>query len=150
MHHTLLVHFNPQTDGFRIVCKGVFNTKIMKLDRQQTGKRGEQLAREHLLRAGYTLVACNWRCARGEIDIVAQQGRTLVFVEVRTRRGGAVAAALESITPAKREKLVELAYHYMDEVKADESTLWRIDVIAVALRPGHKPVLEHVEDALGW
>ena len=78
--------------------------------------------------------------------MIARDGETLVFVEVRTRRGG-IDAALESITPRKRAILERTAYFYLEE-NAIESD-WRIDVIAVTHEEG-EPIIEHAENALDW
>jgi putative endonuclease len=114
--------------------------------RKNLGNRGETAAAAYLKQQGYTIVAANWRCAVGEFDLIAQQGETLVFVEVRTRRGG-IDAALESITPRKRAILERLAYIYLDENTIESD--WRIDVIAVTYAQG-KPIIEHAENALDW
>ncbi len=114
--------------------------------RKILGSRGETAAADYLKRQGYEIIAANWRCPVGEFDLIARQGETLVFVEVRTRQGG-IEAAMESITPRKRAILERLAYLYMDE-NALESD-WRIDVIAVT-HAGGKPVVEHAENALDW
>ena len=65
----------------------------MPSQRSQLGNRGEQLAAQYLVQRGYTLIARNWRCAHGEIDIVALADSSIVFVEVRTRRADSVEAA---------------------------------------------------------
>ena len=81
---------------------------------------------------GYLILAHNWRCSAGELDIVAREGGTLAFVEVRTRRGDRFGTPEESITPTKQAKLVELAQTYLQEHDlADEN--WRIDVVAVEM-----------------
>lgn len=114
------------------------------------GFLGEQLAVQHLQATGYTVVTRNWRFRLGEIDIVAQQGETLVFVEVRARHDETTENAFASITPAKREKMIRAAYAYADAHKLPDDTPWRIDVIAVAFPKGKHPLIEHAEDALGW
>lgn len=116
--------------------------------KQKTGSYGEQLARNHLLAKNYTVIETNWRCPQGEIDIVAQDGDTVVFVEVRTRRAEATAAAFESVNPKKQDKLQTLAFAYVDAKQIESA--WRIDVIAVALPRTGQPLVEHVEDALDW
>jgi len=80
---------------------------------------------------GYVVRERNWRCAAGEIDIVAEEGSCLVFVEVRTRRGREYGTPEESVTPAKQAKLVELAQTYLQEHRWDGD--WRIDVVAVEM-----------------
>lgn len=112
-----------------------------------TGQHGEQLAADFLRDQGYEIITTNWHCQRGEIDIVARQQETLVFVEVKTRRGSKPEMAFASITPKKRERLIASVYTYLDQHDFD-GALWRIDVIGVAL--SSQPVIEHVEDALGW
>jgi putative endonuclease len=122
--------------------------------RSALGKQGEQIAAAYLKRQGYALVGANWRCPpgtiQGEFDLIARQGETVVFVEVRTRREG-IEAALESITPRKRQILERTAYLYLDEHDLDtEGADWRIDVIAVTLKPNGASSVEHIENALDW
>ncbi len=115
--------------------------------RKQTGQQGEDIAASHLIEKGYKVVQRNWRCSVGELDIIAENGDTLVFVEVRTRSSRRFGSAEESITPAKRARLVELAHAYLQEDESDRS--WRIDVVAVQLGPG-LPQINHIENAVGW
>lgn len=120
--------------------------------RHTLGATGEQIAARHLERAGCTILARNWRHSIfGELDIVAQEGEEIIFVEVRTRRGplrSAINAALESITPQKRARLLELAQAYRAAHDL-ERTVWRVDVIAVAVN-GQQHQLEVIRDALAW
>jgi putative endonuclease len=117
--------------------------------RQSLGQRGEQLALAHLRQQGYAILSTNWRCAHGELDIVARQHETVVFVEVRTRYAEPTDAAFESVNPRKQEKLTALAHLYL-EAHDLEAALWRIDVIAVAIPRSGKPHVEQVENALDW
>lgn len=119
-----------------------------KVDKRAVGSHGEQLARNYLLEIGYQIVCSNWRCPRGEIDIVAKDGDITVIVEVRTRRSDTTEWAWISINPRKRAILEETAYTYM-ETQQDLSD-WRIDVVAIALPPRGKPLIEHAQDALNW
>jgi putative endonuclease len=96
------------------------------------GQRGEELAGEKLAALGYALVARNYRCAHGEIDLIAQQGETWVFVEVRTRRGQQFGSPEESITARKQAHLIAAAQHYLQEHHLPDEN-WRIDVVAVEL-----------------
>jgi putative endonuclease len=100
--------------------------------KQKLGKHGEETAASYLRQQGYTILARNWRCPVGEIDIVAREGEILAFVEVRTRRGGRFGTPEESITPAKQAKLVEVAQTYLQEV-GPEDVAWRIDVVAIEM-----------------
>ncbi|KXK17856.1 MAG: hypothetical protein UZ15_CFX003002352 [Chloroflexi bacterium OLB15] len=97
---------------------------------------------------GYEVICSNWRCPGGEIDIVAKDGEFTVIVEVRTRRGSSTEWAWASITPRKRAILEAAAFQYMD-AQGDDSA-WRIDVVAIALPPRGKPIIEHAQDALNW
>jgi putative endonuclease len=100
--------------------------------KRKLGERGEEIAAAYLGGQGYEVLARNWRCSAGELDIVAREGGTLAFVEVRTRRGDRFGTPEESITPTKQAKLVELAQTYLQEHDlADEN--WRIDVVAVEM-----------------
>jgi len=110
--------------------------------RKSLGARGEQLAAQHLEREGYTILATNWRCTAGELDIIAQEGAILAFVEVRTRRGSAGPTPEQSITPAKQAKLIELAQTYLQEHHLTD-TQWRIDFVAVEM--DRRGVLRRVE-----
>ena len=77
------------------------------------GARAEALAAEFLMRRGLTIVARNFRTRAGEIDLIARDGRTLVFVEVRLRRTTSHGGAVESITAQKRARLVAAASGYL-------------------------------------
>ncbi len=98
--------------------------------RHSLGKRGEQYAAQYLADHGYAIRARNWRCPVGEIDLVTERDSRLIFVEVRTRRGDRLGTPEESITPAKRARLIAAAQTYLDEQgQADRD--WRIDVVAI-------------------
>lgn len=117
--------------------------------KREFGQRGEKIAVDHLKAHGYTIVETNWRCAKGELDIVARQGDTLVFVEVRSRHSVGTEASFQSITPLKQRKLNALAHLYLTSHHLNAPN-WRIDVIAVAFTGRGEPVIEHVENALDW
>ena len=78
-----------------------------------TGKRGEAQAAVFLEQHGLKVVARNYRCRGGELDLVCREGRTLVFVEVRLRASHAFGGAAASITPAKQRRLILAARHYL-------------------------------------
>jgi putative endonuclease len=111
------------------------------------GKRGEDIAVAALEKAGYHITERNWRCAHGELDVIAAHRGDLVFVEVRARADG-VDAALESINARKRAKLLRLAQAYLAAHKLDD-TPFRIDVVAITLGR-YGATTEIIEDALGW
>lgn len=121
--------------------------------RKQLGAWGERIAADHLQAKGYQILQRNWRCARGEIDLVAQAGAELVFVEVKTRRGRAMGTPEEGLTPRKARRLLQLAQHYFYEKDLDADEIdWRIDLVAVELDTGGKFLrCEHIPNlALGW
>ncbi len=100
--------------------------------RKRTGMLGERAARRHLEDTGYRILGVNVRIGRGEIDIVAEQSGDIVFAEVRTRRSLHMGAPEESITPAKRERMLVAAQAYL-QTHGLESRNWRIDLVAVEL-----------------
>lgn len=107
------------------------------------GRQGEQLAAEYLQRAGLRILDRNWRCAEGEIDIVAADHRVLVVCEVKTRSGTRYGTPLEAITRQKRMRLRRLAVRWVvahgllfDEV--------RVDIVGVLRSASGEFSLEHV------
>jgi len=79
----------------------------------RAGARAEELCAELMRGAGLRVLARNWRCRHGEIDLVAEEGGTLVFAEVRYRSGGRFGGAAESVTAAKQARLVAAARLYL-------------------------------------
>jgi len=91
-------------------------------DRGGLGRYGEELAAEHLVAAGLTIVARNWRCREGEVDIVALDGDVLVMCEVKTRRGVGFGTPLDAVTPAKAARLRRLAVRWLADQRAGADT----------------------------
>jgi putative endonuclease len=115
--------------------------------RLRLGQFGEMVAAAHLESKGYRILARNFRCREGEVDIIAQSDGCLVFVEVRTRRGDALGEAVESLTPLKGARIYAVADAYC-EANSIDSDDRRIDVVAVDLTPrGRLLRLEHIENA---
>ena len=120
----------------------------MSRRRLDLGDFGERVAAAHLEAKGYHIRERNFRVAEGEIDIIAECGGTLVFVEVRTRRGGSHGTAAESVTARKAAHLVAAAQAY-GQARADCPAEQRIDVIAVEMAPdGRLLSLEQIEGAV--
>jgi putative endonuclease len=117
----------------------------MSEDRLRLGAVGEDVAAAFLVARGLVIAARNWRCAAGELDIVARDGPTVVFCEVRTRRSWTAGSALESVTPAKQRRLVRLAAIYLIRHGLDGRAV-RFDVAAVEVA-GWTVALTHVRDA---
>lgn len=97
--------------------------------KQISGQAGEDAALEHLTEHGLRLVQCNFRCKVGEIDLVMQDGATLVFVEVRKRADASHGGAAASITYAKQRRLIRAAQFYLQRYKMPPAC--RFDVIAI-------------------
>lgn len=112
--------------------------------KDEVGRRGEDCAAEYLVQSGYTLLERNWRCDRGEIDLIATRDGDIVFVEVKTRSGTGYGHPFEAITAAKLARLRRLAGAWCEQ-SARHARRIRIDAIAVIARPGQEPVIEHLE-----
>ena len=123
----------------------------MSNNRTNTGRRGEAAAAAYLQRKGYGIIAANWRCTAGEIDLIATDGPTLVFVEVRTRRAAVHRLAEESVTPAKQRRLIALAQHYLqalDDALTPWHGPWRIDVLALRVMADESIRIRHLHHAV--
>lgn len=109
------------------------------MTRAQIGALGEDLAAKCLMDDGYRIVARNWRCRYGEIDIVAADGSAVVFVEVKTRTGEGFGTPAEAVTYAKLRRLRRLAGIWLAEQRAGWSDV-RIDIVEVLLRGPERQV----------
>jgi putative endonuclease len=122
--------------------------KDVSSKRKEVGAVGEKLAVDYLKKRGYKIIQRNYRCREGEIDIIAQKGEYLVFVEVRTKKNTAFGTPEESVTLSKREKLISLANSYLQACDKQPPS-WRIDVVAVELTRDNRVLrLEHIENAV--
>lgn len=110
------------------------------------GDRGEQLAVEHLERAGWMVLSRNFRVGHREIDLVARRGETVAFVEVKTRAGLGFGHPLEAIS-AKKRREIQLVAQVWVERHGRPGDVYRYDAIAVLILAGAEPRIEHVEDA---
>lgn len=115
----------------------------MTHDTNTLGARGEDLAVAHLISAGITPLARNWRHSRvGELDIIARDGEVTAFIEVKTRRGLDYGHPFEAITIAKQKRIRTLAAIWLTE-QGGPYTRIRFDAIAVLLLADHKPIIEY-------
>lgn len=114
--------------------------------RRSLGRRGEELAASYLEKKGHLILQRNYRSGAGEMDIVAQEGDCLVFVEVRARSTREYGTPEESITPSKAQRLIEVAQGYLQE-QGESAREWRIDLVAIQLR-GDSYRLNHVVNAV--
>jgi putative endonuclease len=115
------------------------------------GRYGEQVAVDHLEAAGLVILARNWRCREGELDIIARDGCDLVFVEVKTRSSLAFGSPAEAVDRVKSARIRQLALRWlMAQRDAGEAASWsalRFDVVAVVRAAGTGPEVVHVQGA---
>jgi putative endonuclease len=110
------------------------------------GRFGEELAARRLETAGLRILDRNWRCAEGEIDIVAADGDTLVFCEVKTRSGPGFGDPAEAVTRPKSARLRRLGLRWLAAHELGWRDL-RFDVVTVVRQRDGDPVVRHLKDA---
>lgn len=115
------------------------------VDTRKRGIEGEDLAFAHLEKLGYRICQRNYRFGRGEIDIIAEDGKTLVFVEVKARGSSVFGDPEDAVTHHKRRQIRKIAGGYLFERRIEDREC-RFDVIAVEYANG-KTVLRHIKDA---
>ncbi len=136
--------------SFSIISENCLSTTGgdgVNLNRRQFGQQGESLAARVLEKRGYKILARNYRTPLGEIDLVARDGKVLVFIEVKTRRSHRFGAPQEAVSPPKQDRLRRLAAWYMQQHK-QESVPVRFDVVAITLT-GNEPQVEIIQEAFG-
>jgi len=114
--------------------------------RQQRGQQGEQMAVAYLRQQGYRIEQQNYRCRAGEIDIIAWDGKTLVFVEVKTKAQLAFGSPEGMVTRPKQRKMTHVAMLYVTERRLPQVNI-RFDVVAIMLSPQGEPAVTHVPAA---
>lgn len=117
--------------------------------RKRLGDAGERYAARLLEGRGHRILARQWRCAAGELDLVTLDGDELVFVEVRTRRGDIAGTPEDSLDARKAARLLALGEHFLAAHPAHERRVWRIDLVAIVLdRAGRVVRATHHVDAV--
>jgi len=115
---------------------------------QRLGRWGESLAATYLVEHGYTILERNMRTSYGEIDLIARDGETIVFIEVKTGKTPTFGMPEISVNSRKQAHLLAAAQTYM-QAHPDHQGEWRIDVIAIQGSPTEKqPIITHFENAL--
>lgn len=114
--------------------------------RKLFGQAGESAAEEYLRRKGYRIVARNLRSPVGELDLVAEDGRVLVFVEVKARRTDAFGGAIQAVHQRKQKKLIQLAAQYLARHHVKDR-LCRFDVVLLQGTDAAVPQIEHIQNA---
>jgi putative endonuclease len=115
--------------------------------RRALGVAGEAAVACWYESAGYTVLGRNWRCREGELDLVVTRGRTIVFCEVKTRRGAAFGAPFEAVTVSKQRRLRTLALRWLAAHPDRRAAELRFDVASVLAERGRQPVIEVIEAA---
>jgi putative endonuclease len=116
--------------------------------RQQLGRAGEQMARRTLEERGLQIIEGNYRCALGEMDLIAKCENTWVFVEVKTRRGNRFGTAADAVDARKQKKIMQVAETYLQEHGLSDAD-WRIDVVAIDMDSrGQLLGIEVIENAV--
>jgi putative endonuclease len=116
--------------------------------RRDLGNFGERVAAAHLEAKGYRIIATNFRVREGEVDVVAELGGVVAFVEVKTRRGDAMGSAVESIDANKARRLLLAAEAFAQE-HPELPPGRRIDLVAIDLdTAGHVVSVQHIESAV--
>ncbi|WP_309102105.1 YraN family protein [Microbacterium sp.] len=110
------------------------------------GRAGEERAVQHLTSRGYRVLDRNWRCAQGELDIVAREGDALCFIEVKTRRGNGFGHPFDAVDERKRRRLWRLAFAWVSTHHETASGPMRIDVIGIIGPDPATGTLEHLVD----
>ena len=137
----------------RTVARRKAHTPHLNAEAQHlaTGRRGERAAFFYLRREGFIVTARGWRSgiARGDLDLVAWEGDTICFVEVKTRTTRAVATAEASVDEQKRRTLRRLARHYLRQL-SDEEVPARFDILSIYFEEGKSAEFDLFRGAFGW
>ncbi len=122
----------------------------MMIDKKELGKKGEELALQFLKKRGYRIIGRNYVCKMGEMDIIAKEKDTLVFVEVKARTSTTFGPPQLAVNSAKQRQLSKVALNFLKE-KHLEDVKARFDVVAILLRPKGEQI-ELIRDAfdLRW
>ena len=108
------------------------------------GKKGEALAVDFLTAKGFKILAKNWRFRKAEVDIIANENNTIVFIEVKTRSYDTVAKPHEAVTRKKEKLLIEAAEAYMEKMNLNHEL--RFDLVAIILKSNQHSI-EHLKGA---
>ena len=114
----------------------------MEQSKKALGNEGENLAAGYFKKKGYKILDRGFYCRYGEIDIIAQKGKTIVFVEVKLRKNSGFAAAMEQVGPQKQERIRKTAMLWIQQ--HDQNFDYRFDVVEVYRESGQ---LNHIENA---
>lgn len=109
---------------------------------KEFGKRGEDAAVAYLERHGYEIVARNWSCSAGEVDIIVRDEHTIVFVEVKTRSSIECGFPEEAVTASKRARYEKIAAYFLKNYECSDLAV-RFDVVALVVISSHRALVRH-------
>lgn len=147
----LLSLFEAIVDGCDRIASRRTSGDALLPQHLQTGRHGERAAFFYLRRHGFVVTARGWRSgrARGDLDLVAWEGETLCFVEVKTRTTRAVATAEASVDEDKQRTLLRLARHYLRQLPEEDVPV-RFDILSIYFEVGKTAEFELFRGAFGW
>ena len=117
----------------------------MEKYKQKFGKQGEALAEEYLREKGFIILEKNYRYGHKEIDLIGQDGNTIVFIEVKAGRSKSFGSPVGWVTPRKQKNLIEAAYDFIQKKNITDCD-FRFDVLAISYQKG-KEIVEHMKNA---
>jgi putative endonuclease len=109
------------------------------------GRKGEELAKQHLENAGYEILDENWRFGKAEVDLIAYQNKTIIFVEVKTRTGNAFGEPEDFVDAVKQALLVSAADEFIELMDFNGEA--RFDIVAILFDQQGNYRLNHIQDA---
>ena len=116
--------------------------------RQILGSQGEATAARFLKRKGYTIIKKNYRCSYGEIDLIAQDGDTLVFVEVKTRTSQDFGGPAAAVNFRKQVQISKTAHNFLTELNSDTDA--RFDVVSILMEKNKERQIDHITNAFDF
>ncbi len=114
----------------------------------KTGSQGEILAQSYLKKLGFRIIDENYRTRWGEIDIIARDGKTIVFIEVKTRTQRMFGSPLQAVTAEKQRRIIRMAKIYLLKKRFQDIPV-RFDVIGIEIKEGTPPRIEWIPNAFG-
>ncbi len=147
----LRLRVNLMESAINAIERAAGRRRPERAEHLRTGLEGERAAFFWLMRRGYAVVARNWHSSRtpGDLDLIAWQGRTLCFIEVKTRTSREVAPAHIAVDSRKRRVLRRLARHYMRQLPPGDVQT-RFDILSIYFERDKVPDFEHFPDAFSW
>ncbi len=118
----------------------------MSKDKKHTGDRGEDIAVDFLVNNNLDIIERNYRYGHGEIDIIAKDGETLVFIEVKTRKNLEFGDPICAVTKNKQKQIRKIAEAYLYEKNISDMDC-RMDVVAILIKKNLPPEINHIENA---